>query len=263
MESISVFNLSFLNIWKAYYKPGCVVDCSARPRPFNIFVYLYSGEGVVRGASGTVYVKAGDAFFIPLGETYISEWTTACNSRYLCICFYFAYENNPLQNKKYALQRIEGVGQADLRGMFERAAEAIGGHSSFGSMHHFYALCDTLFPRLSCTETPNCTAQIDPAIAYLHANFAHPVSVRRLAELCYLSESRFMHVFKKVTGSTVITYKNKLAIRHACRLLQGDSAKSIEEISTECGFTTAAYFRRVFTAQTGMSPRSYRKQNAI
>lgn len=263
MESISVFNLSFLNIWKAHYKPGHLVDCSNRPRPFNIFVYLYSGSGVIRAASGTIHVKAGDAFFIPLGETYVSEWTPESNSHYLCICFYFAYENNPLQNKKYVLQRIPGDKALDLCQRFEAAADAIREQSPFGSMHHFYALCDCLFPRLAYTELPKHTTQIDAAISYLHANFAHPVSVRRLAELCYLSESRFMHVFKKVTGTTVITYKNKLSVRHACRLLQGDDAKSIEEISTECGFTSAAYFRRVFEAQTGMSPRTYRKQNGI
>jgi AraC-like DNA-binding protein len=58
-----------------------------------------------------------------------------------------------------------------------------------------------------------------------------------------------------------IAYKNQLCIDQAAQILLSGSKKSIEEISSELGFESATYFRRVFKQYTGISPRMFR-QNA-
>jgi AraC-like DNA-binding protein len=45
------------------------------------------------------------------------------------------------------------------------------------------------------------------------------------------------------------------------RLLE-DSHMAIEEITRECGFTTATYFCRFFKRETGTTPAQYRAQVA-
>lgn len=80
-----------------------------------------------------------------------------------------------------------------------------------------------------------------------------------IAGLVHLGVSRFHECFKKETGMTVIEYKKSVAVKHAALLLLDGDRKSIEEISSECGFHSAEYFRRVFRTHTGKSPKEYRK----
>ena len=56
-----------------------------------------------------------------------------------------------------------------------------------------------------------------------------------------------------------IEYKNKIMIRHAERSLVDHPEVSIEELSERLGFESSIYFRRLFKATTGKTPREYRK----
>ncbi|MBE7062685.1 MAG: AraC family transcriptional regulator [Ruminococcaceae bacterium] len=263
MESINnISRLSFLNTFLCKYRPGKVMDYSSLARPFHIIGYMQKGEATISGATGTIHLRPGDCFFIPLGETYISRWSEAEESSILCVFFYFEYENNPLEGKKYPMQKIENDAPSKIRILLDRLDEAIKDTAVFPAMQFFYELVAFVFARLSYVETPKLSSPVHNALHYLHIHFAEPVSIRHLADICFLSESRFMHVFKSVTGMSAIAYKNKLAIRHASRLLLSPE-KSIEEISEECGYSSSVYFRRVFRETTGLSPREYRKKNAI
>lgn len=51
-------------------------------------------------------------------------------------------------------------------------------------------------------------------------------------------------------------------IHAACDALRG-SDKPVGEIATELGFTSATYFTRAFQAQTGQSPRDFRKSQQL
>lgn len=68
--------------------------------------------------------------------------------------------------------------------------------------------------------------------------------------------------FKKMTGTSPITYLNELRLRHAVKLLDIYSANiSVSELSYACGFTDPVYFSKKFKEFTGMSPLNYQKKH--
>ncbi len=263
MKSIFFSNLSFFNTLQCHYHGGQIVDHTAFARPFNIIGFLHHGEAIFNGSSGKIHISPGDCFFIPFGETYVSEWFGQGDLYITCIFFYFDYNYNPLKGKKYHLQKIENKEPDKIENLFIQIYKSIHDPLVFPAMQYFYTICTHIFSRLYCKEIPKQESPVHHALLYLHDNFSEEISIRKLAELCYLSESRFMHVFKEQTGMSAITYKNNLAIHHASRLLQSYPQMSIEEISEACGFSSAIYFRRVFKEITGVSPRECRKKNAI
>lgn len=260
MENILISKLSFFNVLDCHYTHGQVVDYSSLARPFNIIGFVQHGEAVFTSSDEKIHLKTGDCFFIPLGETYVSEWFGEGDLYITCIFFYFDYESNPLQGKKYHLQKIKNGNEAEVKKLFIDLRMSIKNDLYFKTMMLFYTISEYIFKQLSFKETPEKSSPIQNALYYLHTNFSKPISIHLLAELCFLSESRFMHVFKEMTGMTAIAYKNELSIKHALRLLQMYPEMSVEKISERCGFSSSIYFRRVFQKQTGLSPREYKKK---
>ena len=65
--------------------------------------------------------------------------------------------------------------------------------------------------------------------------------------------------FLRVIGMTPAEYLKQVRMRYAKSLLHQKKRLhlSIGEIALMCGYYDAAYFCRIFTAQTGMNPSSY------
>lgn len=93
---------------------------------------------------------------------------------------------------------------------------------------------------------------------YIGAHYAEEISVTQLAALVELSESRTAHIFRDVTGSSIMEYTEHIRMRHAKELLrEGD--KSITEIALAVGYSEHSYFTHRFRQHTGMTPTEYRK----
>ena len=104
---------------------------------------------------------------------------------------------------------------------------------------------------------------ISPALEYLKENRCALCTIEKLADMCFLSPSRFRFLFKKHTGLSPITYKNQLIVEKAAQALLLQRDKSIEQISEEYGFESVIYFRRLFKKTTGKTPAEYRKKEAL
>ncbi len=102
---------------------------------------------------------------------------------------------------------------------------------------------------------------VSAAIAYLEQNFSSDVRVEDIARSVFISASRLSHVFKETTGMSLGDYLTRMRIDRACQLLmQGEL--SITQIAFSLGFNDSAYFTRLFSKTTGMSPTVYRHQQA-
>ena len=256
---------------KCIFGDGKECDFRSLPRPFYIIANIKSGKAVFEGSSAKVEVDEGNLLFIPLGETYISRWygeNAYCNS----IFFSFSHQTDPLAKRSYTMQKI----RITDKGKAEQVADIIDfltdsandgtedfGTSSFEVMKSFFELCEAVFSVLPYSEKRTRSEAIKNAVEYIENHFSESFSVKHLADLCYLSESRFYHLFKQITGVSPITYKNAKMVNNAAKVLRLYPDMPIDELSAKCGFESSTYFRKVFKHFTGVSPSDFKHINSL
>jgi AraC-like DNA-binding protein len=86
------------------------------------------------------------------------------------------------------------------------------------------------------------------------------VTIAGLAAEFHVSPSQLSHVFKSITGYSLIDYLISCRLSAAKNLL-AESEKSIKEIVDACGFSDESNFSRTFKSKTGMTPSEFRRQN--
>ncbi len=84
------------------------------------------------------------------------------------------------------------------------------------------------------------------------------LSLTDAAQAIGKSTGHVSRMFHQATGMTFSEYVQSRRIEAAKRQLL-DPLASIMEVSGRCGFTSPAYFARVFRKQVGCSPREYAK----
>ncbi|MFD2611675.1 AraC family transcriptional regulator [Paenibacillus gansuensis] len=96
------------------------------------------------------------------------------------------------------------------------------------------------------------------AMEHVHSQFKHPKSRLQMARECSMSISNFSLLFKRISGYSYVSYINKIRMERAKSLLRNGIAP-INEIAYEVGYSDPLYFSRLFSRETGMSPREYRQ----
>ena len=104
---------------------------------------------------------------------------------------------------------------------------------------------------------PQTSALVKRAIAYLHENFARPLSRWEIASAVGVSEDYLSRVFSRELGVTPWDYLNRYRVLQARTLLLNTS-ENIGNIARQTGFKDQAYFSRVFHKLTGLSPQAFR-----
>lgn len=92
---------------------------------------------------------------------------------------------------------------------------------------------------------------------YIEAHLAEDLMVSQIAEKLNVSIYYLSHVFKTLTGATVIEYRNELRLTKSKQLLL-HTDKRIGEIALEVGFSNVAYFSEIFSRSEKISPSQYR-----
>lgn len=112
-------------------------------------------------------------------------------------------------------------------------------------------------------QTPN--RKIDKAehaqniAAYIQLNYMNKLTLGTVAEALNLSESYVSHVFKEMTGFTVMEYLMGCRLTQVKYMLEMEPDKALKEIAYACGFESASHFCRYFHKKTGVTPKEYRQ----
>ncbi len=102
------------------------------------------------------------------------------------------------------------------------------------------------------------TAQlVSDILLFIDRNYIWLDDIGEIAEKFLISREYLCRIFKKHTGNTVVSYINELKLKTAQQLILKTN-KKITEISLECGYSSAAYFSRLFAEKYGISPKEYR-----
>lgn len=98
-----------------------------------------------------------------------------------------------------------------------------------------------------------------PLLAWVQDNISHKLTVEELADRVAMSPRNFARVFMRETGMTPAKYMDQLRLERAMRYLE-DSAKPVETVAGESGFSGAEQMRRTFLRHVGISPLAYRQR---
>jgi transcriptional regulator GlxA family with amidase domain len=102
------------------------------------------------------------------------------------------------------------------------------------------------------------SALVKQAIAYLHQNYAHPVSRWEIAEAVGVSEDYLSRVFTRELNISPWDYLNRYRVLQSKQLLL-NTTETIGTIARQVGFKDQAYFSRVFHKVSGLSPQRFRE----
>ncbi|MEU6129380.1 AraC family transcriptional regulator [Saccharopolyspora sp. NPDC047091] len=164
--------------------------------------------------------------------------------------------------------RLDSAGGELLRGTFDLIARESAA-AALGSGFVTSRLSDVLFVqavRACCADVGGGTigwvaALRDPrlagAVRALHADLAHPWTVRSLAEVAGMSRSAFAALFKERTGDTPLGYLAAWRTYRVKALLR-ETSWSVQEIAVRVGYPTGTALSRAFHRREGVSPTTWR-----
>ncbi|MBQ7312089.1 MAG: helix-turn-helix transcriptional regulator, partial [Clostridia bacterium] len=91
-------------------------------------------------------------------------------------------------------------------------------------------------------------------------NFTKPITVKQLADMEFMSESRYRALFHEKMNQSPQEYLIRLRMSMACDLLS-NTILSISEIAQTVGYPDQRYFTRLFHKKFNISPKEYRKKS--
>jgi AraC-like DNA-binding protein/mannose-6-phosphate isomerase-like protein (cupin superfamily) len=100
--------------------------------------------------------------------------------------------------------------------------------------------------------------RLDRVIGMIRRDYADEISVGRAADLVAMTPDAFSRFFRRQIGRTFTDYVNDVRLAEASRRLVGSDA-AVSAIAVGCGYPNLSHFNRRFRAQTGMSPREFRR----
>ena len=98
--------------------------------------------------------------------------------------------------------------------------------------------------------------------SWINQYYSEKICLERIANEFNLNKYYISHIFKEVTGYTVMQYVMECRLIQVKYLLEMKPELSLEEIFTSTGFESAAHFSRFFKEKMGVTPTSYRKMKS-
>ena len=97
--------------------------------------------------------------------------------------------------------------------------------------------------------------KISPVISYVDEHLPDPISLDVLARASALNKYYLCHLFKEITGFTLVEYISHRRVLLACQMLE--EGECVQKTGERCGFANNAHFIRTFGKFTGITPGQY------
>ena len=107
-------------------------------------------------------------------------------------------------------------------------------------------------------EDPEKLQRLRVLLSFLHSHYQERLTLEDAARQVNLSKSECCRFFKKQMDLSIFDYLLDYRVGQSLKLLK--SGKTVAEAAAEAGFSSPAYFAKVFRAHTGRSPRQYRRE---
>lgn len=96
-------------------------------------------------------------------------------------------------------------------------------------------------------------------IGFIQKHYAEDVSLQDIANSASISRSEASRCFQSYLYTSPVNYLLKYRVERSMQLLR-DNNMTVEAVALECGFSSSAYFCKIFRSHTGMTPKQYRSK---
>ncbi len=225
--------------------------------PNPCFGYITNSGGVFVAENNTIELFPGDLVFIPKGQIYTSHWFPNPTLEFYSLNFEFTSETSTRYMYEFSKIHIP-----QLLHIFQRMYENISNNTAnYQFLSDFYAILAEAEKHFKKAKLPTY-GDIAAALDYIETNSNDEIKVPFLAKLCCMSESKFYARFKESVGYTPTDYKNLIKVRKA-EVLISNGQLTLEDICSQCGFSSPSYLRRIYRKFTGKTPTETRKNANI
>jgi len=99
--------------------------------------------------------------------------------------------------------------------------------------------------------------------SWIEEHFHEEITLDDISKNLNLSKYYMSHIFKEITGGTIMKYLMSCRVNRAKILLETELNLSILEVALESGFKHSSHFSRFFLQKVGITPLEYRKRTRI
>jgi AraC-like DNA-binding protein len=252
-------------------------DYDFRNLPFTGIVFLGecdAGYYAVIKNYGRIKVDKNCALVLPAGVTFKLELLETGLLSNAHISFNILEQIDILSLFKVPFI-IEGETASEIGALINNLAVCNNGLAEMSSVNIFslaamksYAyslLCRILSKSTQLPESDKSLVniqKISAVLSYMTAHMSEKISRKTLADLMFLSETRFHYVFTEIMGVPPMDYLMRIRMKKAQHLLIS-TEKSITEIAGEVGIGDIFHFSKQFKVFNGKSPLQYRQSHVL
>lgn len=270
---------------------GCVVDkCIRLTSVFTIFEAIYQEDYYFGGEThdfwefvcvldGVLGVTAGeDVFLLERGQAVLHKpmefhrlWAERKTRPHIAVISFAADVMPDMKERRFALKEEELDTLSKLMqardDIFEVEQGLLIHKIKAGAeieAHRYVAQFEMLLLKALQENTSTVLPYVSSGaenyrkiVQILEEHLEERLTLRKVAELCQMSEAAVKKTFSRYAGIGLMTYFNQIKIRRAIRLLE--EGKSVSQTAQMLGFADQNYFSTVFKRVTGSAPTKYLK----
>lgn len=228
--------------------------CRPNGTTFHHFLYVSRGEGLFNFNGKRKILTAGTAVFLeksfpvdygPVSGEFKTSWITFDGDGTNGIFQYFNVSGYAILNHNSFDAKIEDICKLVERNVPWEVLSA----KTYDLAMEFFALLKKQ------TEPP----MLEKAKAFMASHYREDLSIEIIAANLGISQSLLFRLFQEEEHSTPMEYLRSVRIEKAGQML-AEGKQKVCDIGKTCGFSSTAYFCKVFKAQTGDSPIAYRNK---
>jgi AraC-like DNA-binding protein len=228
-------------------------------RASHAFIFKESGESTYFLRGESVTFTQNTVLFIPEGESYHFEKSSAGQSIYHLVNFH-ASLSRETPPRLFLPQDPERLLRLFLQ-MEKKQAFADAISQKYELLAYFYQLLAQLADSKPSAYLPKeKKALIAPAVDYLADHLFDPdVRITDLHTLCGISAPTFRRIFTASFGASPRKYVILQRMKRAKAMLESDEQTSITAIAMATGFNDPLYFSRLFKSHFHVPPSHFKK----
>ncbi len=228
------------------------------PRPCDGFIYLLSGAVTYTYDNGeTLHAIAGNVIFLPGGLHYTITCTSLPVEYILFDCVLGKAEGMLLSPEVFDLSQYINASLVFHKAFMKHIDRRKGNRTECISL--LYSVYSAMQQCSASQRDKGKKKNLENVLLFIEDNYTNPsLSIKQIADVSFLSVSRFRYNFKAEMGIPPIKYINNLRLSHAKELIK-HSTTPIYEVAVASGFSDMFYFSKLFKKETGHSPTKYRE----